>query len=92
VACGLLALDPFESSGEAKYAEEGSGGLLVARCNRSPLFEPGPEPLDDIAVVVDPVWTGHAARDLQLRTDAPDVFAEAVTSIALISHNLVRRF
>jgi len=54
---GLLALDPVESSGEAKYAQEGSGGLLVARCNRSPLFEPGPEPLDDIAVVVDPVWT-----------------------------------
>jgi hypothetical protein len=35
---GLLALDPVESGREAKYAHEGSGDLLVARCNGSPLL------------------------------------------------------
>jgi hypothetical protein len=35
---GLLAPDPVESCGEAEHAHEGSGGLLVASSNSSPLF------------------------------------------------------
>ncbi len=92
---GLLSLDPVESGGETEHAHEGSGGLLIARCNGSPLFEPGPEPLDDVAVVVDPGRTGYRrfigfGWDRRFRTQAPDVFAEAVAGIAAISHKPAR--
>ena len=58
------------------------GGLLVAGGDGPPLLEPGPEPLDQVAVVVDPLRAGDG-RLVALRRDrgpcahAPDVLAEA---------------
>jgi hypothetical protein len=52
---GLLALEAVDCCGKAEHAHEGSGGLLVTGCNRSPLFQPGPEPLDDITDAPDVV-------------------------------------
>ena len=56
---GLLWLEPIESGREVEDAHEGRGGLLVAGGHGTPLLQPGPQPLDDIAVVVNPVRAGH---------------------------------
>jgi hypothetical protein len=61
-------------------------------CNGSPLLQPGPEPLNHIAVVVDPGGAGGRyliglGWDERPSTQAPDVLAEAVAGIATIRHN-----
>src|ERR671916_1850860 len=61
-ACQFLSstwlLDPIHGGGHAEHAHEGARGLLVAGGDGAPLFEPCPETLDPIAVVVDPGWAG----------------------------------
>jgi hypothetical protein len=88
----VLAPDPIDSSCETKHTHEGACGLLIAGCNSPPLFEPGPEALDDIAVVVDPVGAGDRClmalrRDRRSGSHAPDVLAEAVAGVAAIGHH-----
>src|SRR3954452_9842171 len=65
------------------------------RCDSTPFFQPSPEPLDLIAVVVDPVWAGDGGlvalwRDRRPRTQAPDVLAKSVTGIASVGHHPLR--
>src|SRR4051794_6825420 len=89
---GLLGLEPVEGSREAQHAHEAGGGLLVAGRNRAPLLEPCPEPLHVVAIVVDPVRTGHRGfvllgRDRRTRTQVPDVPAEGVTAQAPVRHH-----
>src|SRR3712207_8560114 len=56
-ACQLLSstwlLDPVHGGGHAEHAHEGARGLLVAGGDGAPLFEPCPETLEPIAVVVE---------------------------------------
>ncbi len=72
-----------------EHAHEGIGGLLVARGHRTPLFEPGPKPLDLVAVGVDPVWAGHGrlvllGRDRGPGAQVPDVLAKAMAAVAAV--------
>src|SRR4051812_5411563 len=65
------------------------------RCNGTPFFQPSPEPLDLVAVVVDPVWAGDGGlvalwRDRRPRTQAPDLLAKGVTAIASVGHHPLR--
>src|SRR3954447_9438297 len=65
------------------------------RCNGTPFFQPSPEPLDLVAVVVDPLWAGDGGlgalwRDRRPRTQAPDVLAKSVTGIASVGHHPLR--
>src|SRR4051794_2821840 len=83
---GLLGLEPVESGGKAEDAHEAGGRLLVAGRNRAPLFQPRPEPLHVVAIVVDPLRTGYRGfvllgRDRRTRTQVPDVLAEGVIRI-----------
>jgi hypothetical protein len=92
---GLLVLKPVESSGEAEYAHEGRGRLLVACRNSPPLLQPGPEPLDDIAIIVDPVRTGEQCfiglgRDRRSGSQAPDVLTKGMAGVAAIGHDPAR--
>src|SRR3954467_7751952 len=94
-AWGLLALEPVESGGEAEDAHEAGGGLLIAGRNRPPFFQPRPEPLHVVAIVVDPLRTGHRGfvllgRDRRTRTQVPDVLAKGVTAQASIRHHPLR--
>src|SRR4051812_46244163 len=57
--------------------------------HRPPLFEPRPEPFHVVAIVVDPLRTGHRGfvllgRDRRTRTQGPDVLAEGVTAQASV--------
>src|SRR4051794_39406140 len=66
-----------------------------AGCNRAPLFQPRPEPLHVVAIVVDPLRTGHRGfvllgRDRRTRTQVPDVLAEGVTAQASVRHHPLR--
>src|SRR4051812_6930237 len=51
-------LEPIGSSGEAENAEERARGLFVACGDGAPFFQPYPEVLDEMAVVVDPLRAG----------------------------------
>src|SRR5215204_1278538 len=87
-----LVLEPVESGGEAEYAHEGRGRLLVAGRNSPPLLQPGPEPLDNIAIVVDPVRTGERCfiglgRDRRSGSQAPDVLTKGMAGVAAIRHD-----
>src|SRR3954470_23600071 len=83
----LLGLEPVEGGREAEDAHEGLGRLFIAGRNRAPLLEPRPEPLDLVAIGVDPVRTGYRGlvplrRDRWTRTQIPDVLAKGVTGMA----------
>src|SRR4051795_1162465 len=54
----VLGLEPIESGREAEDAHEGAGRLLIAGGNGAPLFQPRPEPLHVVAIVVDPLRAG----------------------------------
>jgi hypothetical protein len=47
----LSGLDPVERGAEAEDAGGAGGGPLLACRDRTPLLEPGPEPLDQVAVL-----------------------------------------
>src|ERR1051325_2210690 len=53
-ACESLSsgrlLDPVHGGGHAEHAHEAAGRLLVACRDCTPLLEPGPEPIDGVAV------------------------------------------
>src|SRR4051794_26695101 len=92
---GLLGLEPVESGGKAEDAHEAGGCLLIAGRHRPPLFQPRPEPLHVVAIVVDPRRTGHRGfvllgRDRRTRTQGPDVLAEGVTAQASVRHHPLR--
>src|SRR4051795_13001199 len=91
----LLCLEPVESGGKAEDAHEAGGRLLIAGRNRAPLLEPSPEPLHVVAIVVDPLRTGHRGfvllgRDRRTRTQVPDVLAEGVAAQASVRHHPFR--
>ncbi len=89
---GVSSLEPIEGGGEVEDAHEADGGLLVAGGDGAPLLEPGPEALDLVAVVVDPIRAGHGRfvalrRDCRPSAHVPDVFAKDVAGIAAVSHD-----
>src|SRR3712207_2092989 len=95
-ACQLLSstwlLDPIHGGGHAEHAHEGARGLLVAGGDGAPLFEPCPETLDPIAVVVDPGWAGDGrlvalGRDRGAGAEAPDEVAEGMAGVAAVGHD-----
>src|SRR4051812_11775216 len=61
-ACQFLSsmwlLDPVHRGGDAEHTHEGVGGLFVAGGDSAPFFEPRPEALYPIAVVINPRRTG----------------------------------
>src|SRR3954451_12868277 len=61
-ACQFLSsmwlLDPVHRGGDAEHTHEGAGGLFVAGGDSAPFFEPRPETLYPIAVVINPRRTG----------------------------------
>jgi hypothetical protein len=50
--CGLSSPKAVEDSGEAEDAAEAGDGLFVVRSNSSPLIEPFPKPLNNVAASV----------------------------------------
>ena len=92
VACveadfSLLTFDPIDGGRHAEVAHEGVGCLLVACRDGVPFLKPGPEPLDLVAVRVDPIRADHGrlvllGRDRRPRAQVPDVLAEAVAAVA----------
>lgn len=87
-----MSLEPIERCSEAEDTGEADGGVLVARGDGAPLLEARPEPLDDVAVVVDPIRTSELllvalGRDRGACTGGPDVLAEAVAGIAAVAHD-----
>ena len=71
------------------------GGLLIAGRDRAPLFQPRPEPFDVVAIVVDPLRTGHGGfvllgRDRRTRAHVPDVLAEGVAAETSVRHHPLR--
>src|SRR4051794_3931372 len=82
----------IEGGGEAEDAAEAGGGFLVARRDGPPLLQPRPEPLDDVAVGVNPVRAADRClvalgRDGGLCPCLSDMLAEALTAVAPISHD-----
>src|SRR5215213_8423839 len=80
-ACQFLSsvwlLDPVHRGGHAEHPHEGARRFLVAGGDSAPLFEPRPETLDPIAVVVDPWGTGDVGfvalgRDRRAGAKVPD--------------------
>ena len=81
--------------GQAEDAHEGAGRLLIAGGNGAPLFQPRPEPLHVVAIVVDPLRAGYRSfvlfgRDRRTRAQAPDVLAKGVTAQASVRHHPLR--
>src|SRR3954468_14162195 len=67
----------------------------MAGCDGTPFLQASPEPLDQVAVVVDPVWASDRGivalrRDCGPGTQVPDVLAKSVTGIAPVSHHPLR--
>ena len=88
----MSSLEPIEGGCEEEDAYEADGGLLVAGGDGAPLFEPGPEALDLIAVVVDPIRAGHGRfvalrRDRRPSAHTPDVLAKDVAGVAAVPHD-----
>src|SRR3712207_3200265 len=95
-ACQLLSstwlLDPVHGGGHAEHAHEGARGLLVAGGDGAPLFEPCPETLDPIAVVVNPGRAGDIrfvapGRDRRAGAEAPDEIAEGMAGVSAVGHD-----
>src|SRR4051795_1025891 len=91
----VLGLEPIESGGEAEDAHEGAGRLLIAGGNGAPLFQPRPEPLHVVAIVVDPLRAGDLVlvalgRDRRTRAQAPDVLAKGVAGMTPVRHHPLR--
>ena len=60
--------------------------------NGAPLFQPRPEPLDHIAVVLSPVWAGDRRLvalgwDSWGRAPLPDVLPERMARVAPVGHD-----
>ena len=53
----MLVLDPIEDDGKREHGGEAACGLLVASGDGAPFFQPPPQPLDAVAVLVDPWWS-----------------------------------
>src|SRR5215203_1467268 len=92
---GLLDLEPIESGREVEDAHEGRGGLLVAWGHDPPLLQSGPEPLDYVPVVVDPLRTGNRCLvalggNGGSSTALPDVLPEGVAGVASVPHHPLR--
>ena len=88
--------EPIGSSGEAEDAEEGVRGLFVACGNGTPLLEPCPEVLDEVAVVVDPLRAGDGrvgtpGRDGGPCAQVPDALAKGQTAITSFNRNWANR-
>ena len=69
--------------------------LLVACGDRAPFFQPGPQPLDLVAVRVDPGRTGQrflvpAGRDHRACTQAPDVLTKSMAAVAPVGNHPFR--
>src|SRR5215211_145443 len=95
-ACQFLSsvwlLDPVHRGGHAEHPHGGARRFLVAGGDSAPLFEPRPETLDPIAVVVDPWGTGDVGfvalgRDRRAGAKVPDEVTEGVAGIAAIGHD-----
>src|SRR3954453_15135132 len=91
----VLGLEPIESGRKAEDTHEGAGRLLIAGGNGAPLFQPRPEPLDVVAIGVDPLRAGDLflvalGGDRRASAQAPDVLAKGVTAQASISHHPLR--
>jgi hypothetical protein len=95
-ACESLSavrlLDPVHGGGHAEHTHEAAGGFLISRCDRPPLFEPGPETLDAVSIVVDPRRTGHRrlialGRDRWPCAEVPDEVAEGLAGVATVGDN-----
>ena len=71
---------------------QGTRGLVVASGNRAPFLQPGPEVLDEMAVVVDPLWAGHRrigapGRDGGACAQVPDALATGIAGEAPLTDN-----
>ena len=76
-------IEPIVCCGEAEDAEEGTRGLFVAGGDGAPFLQPRPEVLDEVAVVVDPLWAGDRrvgalGRDGGPRAQVPDALAKGI--------------
>ena len=75
-----------------KDAEEGDCGLLVAGGHGAPFLDSGPETLDEVAVVVDPVLAGDGGLvapdgDGEAGAEVPDVLAKRMGGVTAIGHD-----
>ena len=92
---GLSSLEPVDGSGEAEHADEADGGLLVSGRDGAPFLKPGPEALDLVAVVVDPVRAGDGGlvalgRDRWPCAHVPDVLTDGVAGVVATADDLER--
>src|SRR6185312_10545466 len=93
VRAGLF--EPIGSSGEAENAEESPRGLFVACGEGTPFFQPCPEVLDEMAVVVYPLRAGDgrvgtSGRDGGPCARAPDALARGIGGEAAVPDNSPR--
>src|SRR4051794_24381569 len=95
-ACESLSavrlLDPVHGGGHAEHAHEAAGGFLISRCDRTPLFEPGPETLDAVPIGVDPRRTRHRrlialGRNRWPCAEMPDEVAKGLAGVAAVGDN-----
>lgn len=87
-----MSLDPQQCGGEAEDAHEAAGGLFVASGDGVPLLQACPKAFDDVAVVVDPGWTGDGSLvalgwDHRPCSGGPDRLAEVMAGITTIGHD-----
>src|SRR3954468_14291715 len=87
-----LLLEPIGSGGEAENAEERTRGLFVACGDGAPFFQPCPEVLDEMAVVVDPLRAGNGrvgtpGRDGRPCAQVPDALAKGIGGEAAVPDN-----
>src|ERR1700712_1401923 len=86
---------PIHAGGDAENAHERACGFLITCCDGPPFFELGPEPLDLIAVGVDPVGTGDRRLiapgwDHGPGSQVPDVLTKGVAAVASVSNHPFR--
>jgi hypothetical protein len=71
------------------------GRFLIAGRHSPPLFQPGPEPLDLVAIGVDPLRAGDLVlvalrRDRRTRAQALDVLPKGVAGMTPVRHHPLR--